>query len=114
MSTLQKQAIGGATIMGNSGVLNGAEFPRYAADIPSGDIVATDFSDALLGNGRDTILEKLEGSRNAMRQAYSVGLKSLGARQTTRGDELQGLLQQQPAPKPKLAIDDPFSQWESR
>lgn len=116
MRNLQKQVIGGATVAGNSGVLNGSEFPRYAADTPDGSMSASDFADVgiggLTGKHRDTVMEKLIATRAAMESAFNSGLSIGGAR-------LSGSKPKQAAPaqgkrKPFLyddATDDGFGKW---
>jgi hypothetical protein len=83
MANLQKAVIGGLATVGNSGVLNGSEFPRYAADIPDGSFGKTDLYDQLLGaamSPRDTQLEKLQGARAALAGSTNAGLRLAGAR----------------------------------
>jgi hypothetical protein len=84
MANLQKQAIGGAALLGNSGVLNGQEFPRYAKDLPDGSLGGRDVVDEAIGGltgttPRDTQLEQLMGAREAFKNAINAGLKHAGA-----------------------------------
>lgn len=85
MATKQKQVIGGASTIGNTGVLNAGEFPRYAKDIPDGSFQTSDAFDELLNmtpgmSHRDTQLERLQGSLKAFQDALDSGLASAGAR----------------------------------
>lgn len=93
MSSLQKQAIAGATTTGQSGILNGSEFPRYAADIPDGSLGKSDAIDGLvnaagLGKNQDTVLNKLVASRNSFETGLNAGLRLGGARLSTADDAL--------------------------
>jgi hypothetical protein len=80
----QKAVIGGYTQIGNSGVLNGNEFLRYAEDIPSMGLHINDLQ-RLLPGSEDPTLGQLRGLKSASEASIDTALGTYGVRRA-RGD----------------------------
>lgn len=107
MANDQLLAVGGLSTMGNTATLNAGEFPRYAGDVPNGGFDKTDAWDAIIGkvpgmSARDTQLEKLQGTRRSVEDAFNRGLAMMGSR-------YGGQAPQQPGAAPPPAAGAPPS-----
>src|SRR5690349_585579 len=100
MATAQQAAVGGLGALGNTGVVNAGEFPRYASTLPNGGLGLSDFTDealgSLLGQSRDTQLEQLLGAQRQINEAAGTALGTYGIRFRAPG-----------APQPSAAAPAP-------